>query len=60
MARQTAMLVTFILAVLGFVLVQASQGASGISLVLIFFYGLLPAAFLAIMVGAAIPSKDDH
>jgi hypothetical protein len=54
------MLVTFILAVLGFVLVQASQGASGISLVLIFFYGLLPAAFLAIMVGAAIPSKDDH
>jgi hypothetical protein len=54
------MLVTFVLSVLGFVLIQSSQGMTGVSLILILFYAITPAFFLALMVGAVIPDKSDH
>lgn len=59
MARQTAMLITFILAVITFVAFQATQGASATGLFVNMLYAILPSVFLAIMVGAVIPGKDE-
>ena len=59
MARDTAMLLTFVLSVLAFVIMQATQGATGGELLLVALYGILPSVFLAMMVGGVIPGKND-